>query len=155
MDTRDKDASDTADREMVLERTYDAPRELVYTMWTDPKHIVHWWGPAGFTNTVQEMDVRPGGAWRHIMHGPDGVDYKNEATYTEVVRPERLAYEHVAPKFLATVTFTEAGGKTTVQLRMVFPTAELRNRIVKDHNAIEGGKQTLARLADHLAKNRP
>jgi uncharacterized protein YndB with AHSA1/START domain len=155
MDAQKKNETGTADREIVVERTYDAPRDLVYTMWTNPKHIVRWWGPAGFTNTIQEMDVRPGGAWRHIMHGPNGVDYKNEATYTEVVRPERLGYEHVAPRFLATVTFTEAGGRTAVQLRMVFPTAELRDRIVKEHHAIEGGKQTLGRLADHLASIGP
>jgi uncharacterized protein YndB with AHSA1/START domain len=155
MSTQNKDEADTSEREIVVERTYDAPRDLVYSMWTDPKHIVHWWGPAGFTNTVQEMDVRPGGAWRHVMHGPDGVDYKNDATYKEVVRPELLSYEHTAPRFLATATFTEAGGRTTVKLRMVFPTAELRNRVVKDHNAIEGGNQTLARLADHLASLRP
>jgi uncharacterized protein YndB with AHSA1/START domain len=148
------DEADTADRAIVVERTYDAPRELVYAMWTDPKHIIHWWGPTGFTNTVEVMDVRPGGVWRHVMHGPDGVDYKNDATYTEVVRPERLAYQHLAPNFLATVTFTETGGRTTVRLRMVFATAELRNRIVKDHNAIEGGNQTLGRLADYLATAR-
>jgi uncharacterized protein YndB with AHSA1/START domain len=120
-------------------------------MWTDPRHIVHWWGPKGFTNTVQEMDVRPGGAWRHTLHGPDGVDYNNESTYVAVERPSLLSYDHVGPKFTATVTFVEESGRTTVTLSMVFPDADLRDRIVKDHNAVEGGNQTLGRLAEHLA----
>ena len=71
MAARDSEAG-TADREIVATRIYGAPRELVWRVWTDPKHIAQWWGPQGFTNTIREMDVRPGGAWRFTMHGPDG-----------------------------------------------------------------------------------
>jgi uncharacterized protein YndB with AHSA1/START domain len=67
------DATSSVDREIITSRVYDAPRELVFKAWTDPKHIARWWGPNGFTTTIHEMDVRPGGAWRFIMHGPDGV----------------------------------------------------------------------------------
>ncbi|MGH6771211.1 MAG: SRPBCC family protein [Xanthobacteraceae bacterium] len=147
----------TADREIVLTRVYDAPRDLVWTAWTDPKHVVHWWGPNGFTNTIHEMDVRPGGVWRFIMHGPDGRDYKNRINFIEVKRPERLVYTHggdddVEPvNFHVTVTFEDQGGRTKVTLRSVFPTAEERDRVVKEYGAIEGGRQTLARLADYLA----
>jgi uncharacterized protein YndB with AHSA1/START domain len=77
-------------------------------MWTDPNHVAQWWGPKGFTNTIHEMDVRPGGVWRFVMHGPDGVDYQNKIVFIEVVKPERLVYDHVSgPKFHVTVTFTE------------------------------------------------
>lgn len=62
-------------------------------MWTDPKHIA-WWGPNGFTNTIHEMNVKPGGVWRFIMHGPDGTDYPNKILFIEVVKPERLVYTH-------------------------------------------------------------
>jgi uncharacterized protein YndB with AHSA1/START domain len=153
----ERTAAGTTDREIVLTRVYDAPRELVWTAWTDPKHVVHWWGPNGFTNTIHEMDVRPGGVWRFIMHGPDGRDYKNRIDFIEVERPERLVYTHggggdAEPvNFHVTVTFEDRRGKTKVTLRSVFPTAEARDRVVKEYGAIEGGKQTLARLADYLS----
>src|SRR2546426_6169783 len=83
----------SADREIITTRVLDAPRELVWKAWTDPKHVAEWWGPNGFTNTIQEMDVRPDGVWRFIMHGPDGVDHKNEIIFIEVVELERLVYD--------------------------------------------------------------
>jgi len=76
-----------SDREIVTTRVVDAPRELVFRAWTEPEHVGQWWGPNGFTSTIQEMDVRPGGVWRLVMHGPDGTDYPNESIYLEVVRP--------------------------------------------------------------------
>jgi uncharacterized protein YndB with AHSA1/START domain len=143
--------ADTKDREITAVRIFNAPRELVFKLWTDPEHIVQWWGPAGFKNTIFEMDVRPGGRWRHIMHGPDGVDYKNESIYREVVEPERLVYEHLSgPAFVSTVTFEDQGNKTKVSVQMLFETAELRRKTVEVFNAIEGLKQTLQRLADQL-----
>jgi uncharacterized protein YndB with AHSA1/START domain len=148
----------TADREIVLTRLFDAPRALVWTAWTDPRHVVNWWGPNGFTNTIHEMDVRPGGNWRFIMHGPDGRDYKNRINFIEVEKPARLVYAHGGDddaepvNFHVTATFADEGGKTKVTLRMVFLSAEERDRVVKEYGAIEGGKQTLARLADYLTK---
>ena len=84
-------AAGAAAREIVAARVFDAPRELVFDAWTDPEHVAQWWGPNGFTNTIHEMDVRPGGVWRFVMHGPDGVDYNNKIVYIEVVKPERLS----------------------------------------------------------------
>src|SRR4029079_5782761 len=105
--------ANAAQNEIAATRVFDAPRELVWRMWTDPDHVIHWWGPNGFTNTIHEMDVRPGGVWRFVMHGPDGVDYQNKIIFREVVRPERLVYDHVSgPKFHVTVTFAEQAGKT-------------------------------------------
>jgi uncharacterized protein YndB with AHSA1/START domain len=103
------------------------------------------------------MDVRPGGVWRFVMHGPDGRDYKNKIIFHEVVKNERLTYTHLGEgedpnQFETTVTFDAEGTKTKLTLRSIFPTAAERDRVVKEYGAIEGGKQTLERLAHHLAK---
>jgi uncharacterized protein YndB with AHSA1/START domain len=143
----------TADREIVATRVVDAPRERVWEAWTDREQVARWWGPNGFTNTIHEMDVRPGGVWRFVMHGPDGTDYKNRIIYEEIVKPERLAYLHESgPKFHATATFDEEGGKTKLTMRLLFDTAEERDRTVKVFGAIEGAKQTLERLNQHVTK---
>jgi uncharacterized protein YndB with AHSA1/START domain len=146
----------TADRELVYVRIYDAPRELVFDAWTNPKHLPKWWGPNGFTLTIRSIDVRAGGVWRFVMHGPDGRDYENRITYEEIVRPERLVYSHgggedVEPvQFQTTVTFEDHGGKTKLTMRAVFPTAAERDRVAKEYGAIEGAHQHLGRLAEHL-----
>jgi len=146
-------SSDAASgREIVATRLFDAPRRLVWRMWTDAEHVAQWWGPNGFRNTIHEMDVRPGGAWRLVMHGPDGTDYTNKFIYLEVVEPSRLVYDHVTgPLFRATVTFTDRGEKTEVTVRMEFDSAELRNRVAAEFGAVEGLHQSLGRLADKLA----
>jgi len=143
----------TANREIVVTRLFDAPRDLVFQMWTDPKHIVQWWGPKGFTSTIYEMDVKPGGVWRFVMHGPDGVDYQNKVVYLEIVRPERIVYSHVSgPQFQMTVTLSEDGDKTRLTAQMLFESASLRDRVVKEFGAVEGLKQTLGRLQEYLEK---
>jgi uncharacterized protein YndB with AHSA1/START domain len=146
-----------ADREIVLSRVFDAPRELVWEVWTEPNHAAKWWGPDGFTTTIHEMDVRPGGVWHHTMHGPDGKDYPNKSIFKEVIKLERIIFSHgggekggPGANFEATWTFDAQGDKTKVTIRMVFPTAAERDQVVKHYNAIEGGKQTLGRLADYL-----
>ena len=147
-----------ADREIVITRVLDAPRDLVWSAWTDPAQVPSWFGPQGFNTTVHEMDVRPGGTWRFTMHGPDGVDYENAAVYEEVVEPERLAYRYgpddEGPGFVSTITFEEQDGKTRITLRMVFGSTEERDRQVTEIGAIEGGNQTLDRLEQHLAGRR-
>jgi uncharacterized protein YndB with AHSA1/START domain len=152
-------SSASADREMVISRVFDAPREMVWNAWTDPKQVVKWWGPHGFTTTVQEMDVRPGGVWRHTMHGPDGTNYPNKSVFSEVVRHERIVFSHGGGKeggseanFKSTWTFEEQEGKTRLTVRMVFDSAQERDRVERDFGAIEGGQQTLERLAEHLVR---
>jgi uncharacterized protein YndB with AHSA1/START domain len=126
-------------------------------MFTEPEHVANWWGPRGFTSTIQEMDVRPGGVWRLVMHGPDGRDYPNKIVYDEVVRPERLVYRHVGDhesepvNHHVTITFDDEGGKTRLSFRMVFSSAAERDRIAREHGAVEGLTQTLDRLGEHLA----
>ena len=150
---------DTSDRELILSRVFDAPRELVWDAWTDPKQVVQWWGPNGFTTTIEVMDVRPGGEWRHVMHGPNAWTTRNELVFLEVVRPERIVYSNKWTKkgdpgaqFEATWTFEAQGDKTKVTLHMVFPSAEVRKHVVEVYRVIEGGQQTLGRLAEFLAK---
>ena len=150
MNATKNNESNTADREMVAVRFLDAPRELVWKVWTEPKHIAHWWGPKGFTNTIQMMDVKPGGVWELTMHSPDGISFPNKHIFEEVVKFERLVYVHSAPAFRATITFEEQGTKTKITMRMVFETAELRDQIVKAHKAAEGLEQNMDRLVKHI-----
>jgi uncharacterized protein YndB with AHSA1/START domain len=114
-------------------------------------------GPRGFTNTFHEYDPRPGGVWRFVMHGPDGTDYGDRVIFREVVDSVRLVYDHgddsgESSMFRSTVTFEDEGGKTRVTMRAIFPTAQDRQFAVEQFGAIEGGNQTLERLAEHLTK---
>ncbi len=143
-------------REIVATRLFNAPRELVFRMWTEPEHVKQWWGPRGFTITIHKMDVRPGGEWRFVMHGPDGTDYMNHIVYREIVPPSLLSYSHVSgPLFDAVATFTEREGQTEVTVRMVFESAEVREKVVMQFGAVEGLKQTLDRLGEMLANSSP
>jgi uncharacterized protein YndB with AHSA1/START domain len=157
VDTRS--AADTADeaRTIVTTRIFDAPPDLVFEAWTDPKHLSQWWGPTGFTTTTSAFEMRPGGVWRFVMHGPDGTDYQNRITFVDVRRPSLLSYHHgdavEAVRFEVTVTFEDLGGKTRLTMRALFPTAAARNEVVAKYGAIEGAQQTLARLAAYLAAN--
>ena len=142
---------------IVGSRVVDAPRELVWSVWTDPKHLAKLWGPDGFRTTTSASDFKAGGVWRFVMHGPDGRDYENRITFDEIVKPERLAYHHgggddVEPvQFRTTVTFDDLGGKTRVTLRGEFPSAEERARVIREYGADKGLVQTLARLAEYVA----
>ena len=150
--------SSTADREIVQERMYDAPRELVFRALTERQHVDHWWGPDGFINTTYEMDVRPGGRWRFNMHAPDGTDYSNRMVYQEVVAPERIVAVHGEDvdddpnAFLVTITLEEvAPGQTYLRMSNLLNTVEQR-AFVEGFGAVELGRQTLARLAEYLPK---
>jgi len=144
-------------RAIVAVRVFDAPRDLVFSVWTDPKHLARWWGPNGFTTTTSSFDMRPGGVWRFVMHGPDGRDYQNRITFEEVVRPERIVYRHgggedVEPvRFKTTVLFEDMGATTRLTMRMDFPSADERARVIKEYGADKGVVQTLSRLADFVA----
>lgn len=151
--------TNTADREIVLTRTFKAPRELVFEVWTNPNHVVHWWGPTGFTNTIHEMNVKPGGVWRFIMHGPDGTDYPNKIVFKEVIKPSLLTFDHGwdvedlknDPRtFEVTLNF-EANGKTTELItKMVFKSKAVKDEVVEKYGAIEGNKQMMDKLEVYL-----
>src|SRR5262249_27657323 len=131
---------DSDPRSIIGTREFDAPRDLVFAAFTDPKHLAQWWGPDGFTTTTHAFDFRPGGAWRFVMHGPDGRDYQNRIVFDEIKQPERLAYRHtggddVEPvQFIQTLTFEDLGGnRTRLTWHGRFPSAAERTRLIKDY----------------------
>jgi uncharacterized protein YndB with AHSA1/START domain len=144
------------DREIVLVRVLDATREAVFTAWTDADAFCQWFGPDGFTCTVREMDVRPGGRARFDMVSGDGTVYTNRFDYLEVAPVERLVLDHGSDtdndpaRFRVTVVFDEQGdGKTVLTLRQLHPTTEQRVATI-GFGAVELGLQTLQKLAHHL-----
>jgi uncharacterized protein YndB with AHSA1/START domain len=144
------------DRELVLARVFDAPRALVFKMWTDPEHVMKWFGPKGFACTLHEMNVRVGGRWRFDMTAPDGTLYPNRVEYLEIVPDERLVFDHGRDidddpeRFRVTITFDEQSArKTVVTLRQLHPTKEQRQAKLKI-GAVELGNQTMDKLADYL-----
>src|SRR6187401_1474084 len=109
----------TADRELRISRLLNAPRELVFEVWTNPQHIQYWWGPDGFTNTISKMEVKDGGEWNFIMHGPDGRNYDNKIIFVEIIKPELIRYKHVSfPYFNVTVNFEPQDNKTLLSMHM-------------------------------------
>ena len=157
MQTNDQLQSSTADREIVITRLINAPRELVYEAWTTPAHIASWWGPDGFTTTVHSMDVREGGIFRLTMHG-HGRDFENRLIFTHVEKPERLEYRHTGDVDMekathhSIVTFEDRGSKTFLTMRLIFDTAAERERVAAEYKAVEGGTQTISKLEGYLAE---
>jgi uncharacterized protein YndB with AHSA1/START domain len=145
-------------RSIIGTRMFDAPRDLVFSVWTDPKHLAQWWGPNGFTTTTSSFDMRPGGMWRFVMHGPDGRDYQNRIIFEEIAPPTRIVYRHggdedVEPvRFTTTVTFQDLGSKTRITMRLDFSSAAERDRVNREYGADQGLAQTLTRLEQHVVK---
>jgi uncharacterized protein YndB with AHSA1/START domain len=142
--------------EIRITRVYEAPAQAVWEAWTDPDQVARWWGPRGFTLTTHSKDLRVGGSWIYTMHGPDGVDYPNRATYLEVEEGRRLVYDHGANDerealFRVTVVFSEKDGRTTMQMSMALATPEAAEE-TKKFIKKAGGNATWDRLAEYLAK---
>ncbi|OPC79625.1 ATPase [Embleya scabrispora] len=149
--------SATADREIVISRIIDAPRELVFEAFTDVRHLSGWWGPEGFTTTTRAFDFRVGGAWDFVMHGPDGTDYQEWITWTELVPPARIAMLHGERRddpnaFESVLTFEPDGTATRIEMHTLFPTREQRDEAVEKYHAIEAGRQTLNNLAAYVTE---
>lgn len=147
--------SATADREIVISRIIDAPRELVFEAFTDVRHLSRWWGPDGFTTTTQSFEFRVGGQWIFVMRGPDGTDYSEWISWTEITPPERIALLHGEVRddpnaFVSVLSFEPHGAATRIEMRTVFPTKEMRDQAVEKYHAIEGGLQTLGKLAAYV-----
>ncbi len=136
----------TTDREFVHTRLIDAPRERVFRAFAQPAHLAKWWGPDGFSSTFETFDLRVGGHWRFVMHGPDGTDYPNEIVFRELVAPERVVLEHLGSvhHFFLTITLTEQAGKTLVGWRQVFDTAQEKEAVAEF--VFDANEQNLARL---------
>ncbi len=144
--------SSQPDRMIVTERVFDVPREMVFRAWTDPAHLKNWWGPNGFTNSFSEFDLKPGGWWKFIMHGPDQRNYKNESVFIDVQEPSLLAFTHISPpRFHVLATFDELGiSSTRVVFRMIFDTTEEAEKLrsfVQEKN-----EENMDRLGSELKK---
>jgi uncharacterized protein YndB with AHSA1/START domain len=147
--------SATADREIVVSRVIDAPRDLVFEAYTDVRHLSRWWGPHGFITTTRTFEFRVGGEWDFVMKGPDGTVFQGLISWTEISPPERIALLHGEFRgdpntFESVVTFASHGATTQVEMRTVFPTKELRDERVEKYHVIEGGQQTLGKLSDYV-----
>ena len=143
-----------SDREIIVSRTIEGPRRLVFEAFTDVKHLDQWWGPTGFTTRTRAFEFRPGGVWDFVMHGAYG-DSQNWIEWREIVPPERIVYLHGErdgdPRaFVSTVTLVERGTATEVTLRAVFKTKEQCDEVTERYGAVEGGKQHLGKLAAYI-----
>jgi uncharacterized protein YndB with AHSA1/START domain len=143
-----------SDRSLTVTRLLNAPLSLVWDVWSRPEHITQWWGPTGFTDTNHEMDFSPGGYWRHTMHGPDGTDYPNEARFKEIVKHERIVYQHFKPDFTATVEFTAEGTRTHIRWTMLFESKEVFEMVVSQHKADKGLVQNVDKMEAYLRSDR-
>lgn len=142
----------TAEREIVVSRLLDAPRELVFAAFTERDHVANWWAPDGAT--IHEFDGRPGGLWRYSMPGPDGATYAFKIEFIEIDKPARLVYDYGTDAEDAPVrtyvTFAEENGRTRVTLRLTFATAAAREAAAQ-YGAAAGAQQALGSLAGYLA----
>ncbi len=147
---------------IVMSRTFDAPRDVVWLAFTDPKHVTKWYGGFGFANPVCEMDVRPGGIWRHVMRTPSGAEYAMEFVYVEVVRPEKLVWKNTthgnrpAPgqhNIVNTVTLEDAGKQTKWKLVARFDSVADRDQAMKNgfSTVITQGSEKLNDIVKALA----
>jgi uncharacterized protein YndB with AHSA1/START domain len=144
------------DREIVLSRVIDARRDIVFSAWTDPKHLPNWFGPAGFKIETKEIDIGVGGLWRFDMIAPDGQRFTNRMQFRRIERPTLIEIDHGVDsdddpaRFRTTVTFDEqADGKTVITLRQLHPTNAQRDATI-GFGAVEYGYQTLEKLARHV-----
>jgi uncharacterized protein YndB with AHSA1/START domain len=147
------------DREIVLTRAFDAPREMVFEAWTKPEHVREWWGPRNSTKVLFEAEVRPGGSWRYVIRDEDGNEVPFSGVYREVTPPERLVYTEiydVAPfnagdPAVNTATFDERDGTTVVTVVTVYPTKEVRDFVLST-GMERGAAESYDRLAELLEK---
>ena len=149
---------------LIVTRTLDAPRRLVWRCFADPLHLSQWWGPKYFTNPVCELDFRVGGRWHNVMRGPDGSEYPVDVEFIEITEPERIVYrnspakgevwgDNPPPSFLRTITFTEEDGRTTLTIRAEFSSAEHKDAVVR-RGWIEGTNESLDKLTELLTRQR-
>jgi uncharacterized protein YndB with AHSA1/START domain len=154
--TQKTDLTDGAESDILITRLINAPRELVWSMFTTPTHMMHWWGPRGFTTPVCEIDLRPGGIWHYVMRTPDGAEFAVDKVYREIVAPERLVYADVEestdpslPSSVHIITFEDVGGKTRLTMRTQVKSAAERDALIK-RGLVQGVNEGLDRFEEYL-----
>lgn len=142
----------TNGHEIVSTRIVNASQQLVFTAWTNPNHLINWWGPAGFTNTFHEFDLRPTGRWRFTMHGPDKGNYENDVEFITIKKPDFIYWKrHSKPLFHVLATFEEVDvGKTKVVFKMLFSSAEECNKL--KNYVVDKNEENFDRLELELTK---
>lgn len=158
------ESSTQSDREIVITRIFNAPRELVFKAWTEAKHIEQWWGPEGFTTRVTEMDLRPGGQWCYVMISPDGTEYPAQGVFREIVPPERLVTSDefgegikkvldvdLPQGMVMTVLFEDLDGKTKLTIQIVHESADDRRKH-EEMGVVPGWNSSLDCLDQYLPK---
>ncbi len=142
----------TENRSLRTTATLKASAELMWKVWTDPEHVIHWWGPDGFSSTIHQMDLTEGGEWRLTLHGPDGTNYPNRSIFKEIIPLKKIVFEHFNPHFVTTVIFEEKKNEIQIDWTMLFDTTEMHDIVVKVHKADEGQQQNIERLKKYLTQ---
>jgi len=159
MATKNEPVDKSVGQEVNITRIFDAPRELVFKMWTDPALVEKWWGPKDFTNPVCELDARVGGRMRIVMRGPDGAKYPTRGVFAEITEPERIVFNNVKeddngnaePEVVNTVTFTEENGKTKMSFHaVVIKSTPEACKSIEGMNV--GWNQSIDRFAENLMR---
>jgi uncharacterized protein YndB with AHSA1/START domain len=146
-----KDSMDLLNRELITARTFNAPIELVWEAWTNPKNLTNWWGPKGFTNTFHTFDLKPEGDWKFTMRSPDGSEFLNHSIFEEIAKPEKLTFRHISGHiFKVVVTFDDSNGQTKLTFKMIFETKEECDE-TKVY-AVDANEQNFDRLEEELAR---
>ncbi len=148
------ETNDPSGREQRTSLLLNAPIELVWEVWTKAEHIMHWWGPDGFSNTIEKMTAETGGDWIFVMHGPDGKNYPNRTVFREVVRHKKIMHEHFDPNFIAIIEFEKQGNKTLLNWYKLYETRELFEMVEQHHKTNDGFRQTVAKLEHYLSQIR-
>lgn len=153
---------DRDSRQLIVDRTFDAPRDLVWAAFTEPGRIAQWWGPRGWSTTNKQAEIRVGGVWHYCMHGPDGMESWGKAEYTEITPKDRIVYRdsfsdpdgntnEQMPAILITFEFQDvAAKKTRVYSTAEFPTVEGLEQVA-EMGMVQGLSETLDKLAEYLA----
>ena len=149
--------AESGTRVIVISRVISASCDVVFEAFTEVRHLSRWWGPDGFTTTARAFEFRVGGEWDFVMHGPDGTDYQEWISWTEIVPTERIELLHGESRgdpnaFESVITFAPDGAATRIEMRTMFPSKELRDEAVEKYHAIEGGEQTLSNLDAYVTE---
>lgn len=148
-----------SENKVTYQKYFDVSPDLLFEVWSDPKHLKEWRGPDGFTLSVISFDFRKGGFFEFIMHGPDGQDYKNKIQFLNIVIPRLITYQHVGDgegdedvNFQSDIVFEKSGNGTNLTMIQIFSSKHELERVNEKYGAIEGGKQHIGNLQKYLEK---